>query len=318
MAALHSISKGRLRMQLTEFAGSAVAVYPAFRRVLGLSACAAQFLSQAVYWTERTEDGWFYKTETEWEEEIGLSCKEVRTARRRLVQLALLEEVRKGVPAKMHFRVDSTLLLSYLAGKTPVPVILKPHIQSCSNGATGSTQAAQQVLPDGAHKRDRKGRTITETTQEITQKTTFVVQLAPAAPKRAARSKDEAEQAKQLACRAIWSGYAAAYLKRHGAPPVRNGKVNKQVVELWKRLGQEAGPVAEYFVGINDAYLIRNFHDLGSLLAKCESFRTQWATNRQMNGTTARQIEETQANINAALAAAETIRSGEAKANAFL
>ncbi|KAF1004407.1 MAG: hypothetical protein GAK36_00076 [Pseudomonas sp.] len=84
-------------MQLTELAGSAVAVYPAFRRVLGLSASAAQFLSQAVYWTERTGDGWFYKTETEWKEEIGLSSKEVRTARKNLAGMQLLEEVRKGV-----------------------------------------------------------------------------------------------------------------------------------------------------------------------------------------------------------------------------
>ena len=66
MAALHTISKGRLRMQLQEIAGDAVAFYPAFRKVLGLNAAATQFLSQAVYWTERTADGWFYKTNAEW------------------------------------------------------------------------------------------------------------------------------------------------------------------------------------------------------------------------------------------------------------
>ncbi|HCE9490691.1 TPA: helix-turn-helix domain-containing protein, partial [Pseudomonas aeruginosa] len=128
----------------------------------------------------------------------------------------------------------------------------------------------------------------------------------------------DAERDRQQACRAIWSAYAAAYHHRYGTHPVRNSKVNGQVRDLLKRLGAEEAPaVAAYFVGINDAYLIRNCHDLGSLLAKAESYRTQWATDRQMNGTTARQLERTQANLNAAKEAAESIRE-EGRANAFL
>lgn len=128
----------------------------------------------------------------------------------------------------------------------------------------------------------------------------------------------DAERDRQQACRAIWSAYAAAYQLRHGTHPVRNSKVNGQVRDLLKRLGAEEAPaVAAYFVGINDAYLIRNFHDLGLLLARAESYRTQWATDRQMNGTTARQLERTQANLNAAKEAAESIRE-EGRANAFL
>lgn len=306
-------------MQLTELAGSAVAVYPAFRRVLGLSAAAAQFLSQAVYWTEKTETGWFYKTESEWEEEIGLSGKEVRTARRHLGQINLLDEVRKGVPAKMHFRVDTDLLLSYLSGETAIPVLPERHNQFSPSGTTGSPQTAQQVMPEGSDKCYPNGTTITETTQETTQKTTTVVQLAPAKPKRAAKPKDETEQAKQEACRGIWSAYFAAYQHRYGTAPVRNAKVNKQVVDLWKRLGQEAAPVAAYFVEIDDSYLIRNCHDFGSLLAKAEAYRTQWATNRQMTATTAQQIERKRANMSAGLEAAKRIRNrGEGAKNEFL
>ncbi|AXR27551.1 helix-turn-helix domain-containing protein [Pseudomonas aeruginosa] len=128
----------------------------------------------------------------------------------------------------------------------------------------------------------------------------------------------DAERDRQQACRAIWSAYAAAYQHRYGTHPVRNSKVNGQVRDLLKRLGAEEAPaVAAYFVGINDAYLIRNCHDLGSLLARAESYRTQWATDRQMNGATARQLERTQANLNAAKEAAESIRE-EGRANAFL
>lgn len=304
-------------MQLTELAGSAVAVYPAFRRVLGLSASAAQFLSQAVYWTEKTNDGWFYKTESEWEAEIGLSLKEVRTARRCLADIKLLDEVRKGVPAKMHFRVDTDLLLDYLAGEKAIPVVPKEHNKSCPNGTTGSTQTAQLVLPKGKDKCDRNGTTITETTQETTTETTALV-LAPASPKRAAKS-NEADLARQEACRGIWSAYVDAYQNRYGAAPVRNAKINRQVVDLWKRLGTEAADVAAFYVSINDSYLIRNCHDMGSLLAKAETYRTQWATGRQMNAITAQQVERKQANLNAGQEAAQRIMGrARREANEFL
>lgn len=72
--------------------------------------------------------------------------------------------------------------------------------------------------------------------------------------------------------------YAAAYRNRYGTDPVRNAKVNAQVRDLLKRLGAEEAPaVAAYFVSIADTYLLRNCHDLGSLLAKAEAYRTQWA-----------------------------------------
>lgn len=132
-------------------------------------------------------------------------------------------------------------------------------------------------------------------------------------------SKSEAEHVRQEACRSIWSAYSAAYESRYGIQPVRNAKVNTQVNDLLKRLGAEAAAVAAYYVLINDAYLIRNCHDFGSLLTKAEAYRTQWATNRQVNGTTARQLEQTQANINAAQQAAENIRGRKGgKPNAFL
>lgn len=297
MAALHTISKGRLRMQLQEIAGDAVAFYPAFRKVLGLNAAATQFLSQAVYWTERTEDGWFYKTTEEWNEELGLTLEEVKGARKKLKSIGMLSEQRKGIPAKLYYKVDTDELLAVLSGekpltvpvKTPELVVVKPTISAVENP-----------------------RSITETTQETTAETTSLALLpAVAVKKRQPKPNVEAEQARQEACRAIWGSYAQAYINRYGAAPVRNGKVNRQVIDLLKRLGAEAAPVAEFYVSINDSYLIRNCHDLGSLLTKAESYRTQWATGRQMNGRTARQLEDTQANINAAQEAAARIRARE-------
>ena len=127
---------------------------------------------------------------------------------------------------------------------------------------------------------------------------------------------------KDPACKTFkaWANYAMAYRKRYHAWPVWNAKAGGQVGQLISRLGIEAAHhVAAYFLTINDARLINGCHNLGDLLAKAEAYHTQWVTNRQMNATTARQQEQTQANINAAQEAAEAIRSGQrGKRNAFL
>ncbi|MBH9477077.1 helix-turn-helix domain-containing protein [Pseudomonas aeruginosa] len=182
--------------------------------------------------------------------------------------------------------------------------------RKCTPAASAPTPAdaapppPQEMHPTPA---DAAPRTVIEPTREPSGN------LLPADS-----GQPDAERDRQQACRAIWSAYAAAYQHRYGTHPVRNSKVNGQVRDLLKRLGAEEAPaVAAYFVGINDAYLIRNCHDLGSLLARAESYRTQWATDRQMNGATARQLERTQANLNAAKEAAESIRE-EGRANAFL
>lgn len=141
---------------------------------------------------------------------------------------------------------------------------------------------------------------------------------APGKKKRVVKAKDpEAEVAKEANAE-TWQAYSDSYFNRYGAEPVRNAKANKMISEIVKRLGAEEAPhVAFYFVGINDSWYVKNIHDLGILLSKCESIRTQWATGTQMNGVTARQIENTQANMSAAEEAKRMMREGGIQ-NAFL
>ena len=79
---------------------------------------AALMLSQSLYWTRvliaqnksnnrEDRDGWFWKTRADWLREIALSKHEQDTARKRLRALPFWQEHRKGLPAKMHFRVDA-------------------------------------------------------------------------------------------------------------------------------------------------------------------------------------------------------------------
>ena len=82
------------------------------RRLVDLTASvkAALLLSQSIYWTRHGRDiastgGWFFKTTEQWEMETGLSAKEQVTARKVLRELAILNEQRIGIPAKLHFRL---------------------------------------------------------------------------------------------------------------------------------------------------------------------------------------------------------------------
>lgn len=121
----------------------------------------------------------------------------------------------------------------------------------------------------------------------------------PAAP-----LAEHSETDLQAACRATWAAYATAYRTRHGVAPVRNAKVNSNVRQIVQRLGHSEAPlVAAWFLTVNERYVVQNMHDLGALLTKCEAYRTQWATGRQVTEEAARQTDKTQTNLGAADAA---------------
>lgn len=151
-----------------------------------------------------------------------------------------------------------------------------------------------------------------------TDSKTLTSAVAPSPAKKPRKVKAPEDLAAKEANRETWRAYADSYFNRYGAEPVRNAKVNGLIAQLVQRLGADEAPdVAFYYVTINDAFYLRTLHDLGNLVAKCESIRTQWATGKQMTGTSARQIENTQANISAAEEAKRMMREGGIQ-NAFL
>ena len=106
----------------------------------------------------------------------------------------------------------------------------------------------------------------------------------------------------------VWANYAMAYRKRYGAWPVWNAKIGKQMALLVDRLGADvAHHVAAHFLKANDAAVLRKCHSVNELLVNAESYHTQWVTGQRINGTTARQMERTEANLSAAEQAAQMV-----------
>ncbi|WP_437421110.1 helix-turn-helix domain-containing protein [Stutzerimonas chloritidismutans] len=256
-------------------------------------------LSQAIYWSKRTDnaDGWFYKTMEEWASETGMTRSEQESARKKLVSAGVLEEKKKGVPCRLFYRVNMDAIRTSLIAENPHSSLQDSCKQGCRKAAS---------KPAG------KPLAITETTAEITAETTtdtFPGQPADAAlpvvvdasPRVEIQADIPGPKDPSSKTFKAWANYAFAYRKRYSVWPKWNAKAAGQISQLVDRLGaDEAHHVAAFYVTVNDARLVNDCHSLNNLLAKCEAFHTQWATGRQMNATTARQIEATQANINAA------------------
>lgn len=114
---------------------------------LGAGATGALMLSQAVYWSSRTndQDGWFYKSQTEWEEETGLTRYEQEGARKKLAKLGFLEEKKKGLPCKLYYRVALDFLVATLDGENPQTSMGKTSKQDCGKPASQSGENPQPI-----------------------------------------------------------------------------------------------------------------------------------------------------------------------------
>lgn len=96
----------------------------------------------------------------------------------------------------------------------------------------------------------------------------------------------------------VWERYADAYQAKYKTPPVRNAKVNGQLSQLVKRIGEAAPEVAAFYVWHNDQFYVRSRHPPGLLLRDAEGLHTQWKTGQTVTYAQARKIDETQGRVN--------------------
>lgn len=145
-------------MELLKLLDRPVAFQRSFVR-LGAGVTGALLLSQLIYWTNRTEDGWIYKTQEEWEDETGLTRYEQEGARKKLRSLGLLIEQKKGLPARLFYKVDIVKLYQLLGvtskdaeipqtgmGKTSTPAAGKP--------ANIHTEITTEIIPPNPQEGD--------------------------------------------------------------------------------------------------------------------------------------------------------------------
>lgn len=126
---------------------------------LGAGITGAVMLSQAIYWSRRTADadGWFFKTQSEWTDETGLSRHEQEGARQKLRAAGgVWHEMRRGAPARMFYRVDFEVLERLLLANVSHSRLPKSGNLECGNPANKSADIRQSLK-----------ETTSETTSEI-------------------------------------------------------------------------------------------------------------------------------------------------------
>lgn len=98
-----------------------ILVLPSIFIKLTGSLTTALFLSQAMYWSERSKHrGWFWKTYRDWQREIGLSRYQVRSAVSWLQERGIIEKkVKKatGGNPTVHYRVNDKALVKLVNGR---------------------------------------------------------------------------------------------------------------------------------------------------------------------------------------------------------
>lgn len=126
--------------------------------------------------------------------------------------------------------------------------------------------------------------------------------------KKSAAPKEDTEL--QAACKETWRRYATAFLGRYGTEPTRNAKVNTAIKGFVQRVSYDEAPqIAEFYLSHNDAFYVRKCHDAALLQSDAEKLRTEWATNRRVTGTQARQAEQTSSNFENSRVALEMLRA---------
>jgi hypothetical protein len=83
-----------------------IAFHPELARALG-GINEALFFQQIAYWSDKGDDpDWIYKSQVELEAETCLSAYQQKQARDHLKRLGVLQDERRGVPARLYYRID--------------------------------------------------------------------------------------------------------------------------------------------------------------------------------------------------------------------
>ncbi len=133
-------------LPLRPLLGRCRAFYPTLAAISG-STKAGVLLSQLLYWARHPPEGaeayrWIRKTAEEWQAETGLTAREQSTARAYLCARGLIEVVRRGVPACLHYRLQPAAMLAALRELTDKEEGATDSLE----GRLGAPQPHYQIL----------------------------------------------------------------------------------------------------------------------------------------------------------------------------
>jgi hypothetical protein len=144
--------------RLRDCLGSVVA-YRVSLANLGGSVNAGLLLSQLLYWSDKgdEEDGWIFKQQAEWQEELLFSRRQLETARGLLIARRLIDYAVRGCPPRAFYRLDPGVLFGLLK-------------EGCDKGPSSTSLSAKLRRAKRSTQNERREQSYKEA--EITEEST--------------------------------------------------------------------------------------------------------------------------------------------------
>ena len=121
-----------------------IAFHPMLSRLFGGIGEALLF-QQIAYWSGKGDDPeWIYKTQAELEEETTLSRYQQEQARAKLRKLGILEETKRGLPAKLYYRIHWPAVFALLESSAAKDA-RNPHSSLRETSILGCEKPADQA-----------------------------------------------------------------------------------------------------------------------------------------------------------------------------
>src|SRR5215212_4526472 len=139
-----------------------IAFHPELARALG-GINEALFFQQIAYWSDKGDDPeWIYKSQVELEAETCLSAYQQKQARDHLKRLGVLQDERRGVPARLYYRIDWDATFRFL------------ETANLDSRADPRFQGTQNLDSEGpADKSAGNSESISESTQRLLPESRF-------------------------------------------------------------------------------------------------------------------------------------------------
>jgi len=130
----------------------------------------ALLFQQIAYWSDKGSDPeWIYKTQRDIEEEITLTRTQQENARKNLRALGVISEERRGLPARLFFKVNWA----------PMFILLEAADKDAGNLHPCLRGRGEQVGREGANQIAGNDLAITESTSESTSERSFEASRGP-------------------------------------------------------------------------------------------------------------------------------------------
>ncbi len=149
-----------------------IAFHPELARAFG-GINEALFFQQIAYWSDKGDDpDWIYKSQVELEAETCLSAYQQKQARDHLKRLGVLQDARRGVPARLYYRINWEATFRFLE-TTNLDSRAGPSFQETANldseepasksagNSESITESTQRALPERRFE-DSKGLSIVD------------------------------------------------------------------------------------------------------------------------------------------------------------